>query len=168
MPNAEDKEDQNEFMRGILSILSNSQPGAGDARAACVAVRAPGCPRHWPLTHSALRTRLWRSRWRSRWDSSAWGASGTQAPIQGLAVRARRRKRPANLPSRQKLVWSCPSRAPCARMGPITDAAALQTSATRADQAAVVRPSRPSRPSPVFRCQVPSLRPHSPPAGGFS
>jgi hypothetical protein len=37
-------------------------------------------------------------------------------------------------------------------MGPITDAAALQTAATRADPAAVVRPSRPS---PVFRCQVP-------------
>ena len=45
MPSAEDKEDQNEFMRGILSILSHSQPGAGDARAACDAARALGCPR---------------------------------------------------------------------------------------------------------------------------
>jgi hypothetical protein len=32
-------------MRGILSILSHSQPGAGDARAACDAARALGCPR---------------------------------------------------------------------------------------------------------------------------
>lgn len=32
MPNDEDKEDQNAFMRGILSILSNSQPDAGDTR----------------------------------------------------------------------------------------------------------------------------------------
>jgi hypothetical protein len=47
MASGEDKDDTNAFIGQILSIISSSQPNAGDARALCGAVRrggaAPGC-----------------------------------------------------------------------------------------------------------------------------